>query len=230
MRVLPLLLFIAGCGPRIVFFGDSITLAAGAKDGFIPLVIAGLSDRGTKFVPVNAGAGGNTSDDLLARVDRDVFAHNPVWMTLNCGINDVFQQVPPERFADNVSAMVRKAEVQGVSVVLLTSTLIGEQELDGAFNELLVPYDEALRRIARDHHLPLADVSVAFRTAVSMGQGPITTDGIHPNARGSAIIAEVLLAALPDALMETVADAPRRCSSTRSRLWRGRRLRVELHP
>lgn len=41
---------------------------------------------------INAGIGGNTSSDLLARFERDVLSYEPDWVSICIGINDVWRQ------------------------------------------------------------------------------------------------------------------------------------------
>ena len=90
---------------RIVFAGDSVTDMESAQP-----VGEGLFDNvGRSYVRIienmlsavypevhvrvtNAGIGGNTSRDLLARFDRDVVQLNPDWVSICIGINDVWRQ------------------------------------------------------------------------------------------------------------------------------------------
>ena len=37
-----------------------------------------------------AGISGHKSDQMLARLDKDVLSKKPQWMTLSCGVNDVW--------------------------------------------------------------------------------------------------------------------------------------------
>jgi lysophospholipase L1-like esterase len=77
-------------GQKIAFLGDSITAAGWEDRGYIHLVIDGLKQEGIDATPIPAGVGGNTSKDMLARIDTDVIAKQPDWMTLSCGVNDVW--------------------------------------------------------------------------------------------------------------------------------------------
>src|SRR5882757_2410637 len=76
-------------GESIAFLGDSITYLGNAQKhtGYVNLVMEGLKAAGVKAVAIPAGVGGNTTQDMLARLDKDVIARKPAWMTLNSGIN-----------------------------------------------------------------------------------------------------------------------------------------------
>lgn len=45
-----------------------------------------------------SGVGGNTLENLLARFDADVPKHNPDWVWVLCGTNDVYQMLTPDEF------------------------------------------------------------------------------------------------------------------------------------
>src|SRR5208283_3105429 len=79
---------------KVAFLGDSITAQGwGDPAGYIRLVVAGLAANGVEVVPVPAGVGGHKSNDMLARLDNDVLSKKPQWMTLSCGVNDVWHGV-----------------------------------------------------------------------------------------------------------------------------------------
>src|SRR5581483_2334806 len=76
---------------KVAFLGDSITAQGwGNPAGYVKLVVAAFEANGIKITPVPAGIGGHKSNDMLARVDRDVLSKKPQWMTLSCGVNDVW--------------------------------------------------------------------------------------------------------------------------------------------
>lgn len=79
-------------GETVVFLGDSITKLGWDKPtGYIHLVVEGLAANGITVEAVPAGMSGNASNNMLARLDRDVFSKSPQWVTLNCGVNDILQ-------------------------------------------------------------------------------------------------------------------------------------------
>jgi len=90
---------------------------------------------------IPAGVGGNTSRDMLARLDKDVLSKKPDWMTLSCGVNDVWHGanggVPLDQYQQNITSIVDQATAAGIKVVILTSTMITEDEAT-ANNQQLV--------------------------------------------------------------------------------------------
>ena len=78
-------------GEKIAFLGDSITAAGwGNPAGYVRLVMAGLEANGVKAEAIPAGISGHKSDQMLARLEKDVLQKKPQWMTLSCGVNDVW--------------------------------------------------------------------------------------------------------------------------------------------
>jgi hypothetical protein len=75
---------------KIAFMGDSITQQGAEPDGYVTLVIKGLAAVGVKASSIPAGIGGHKSDQMLERLERDALAGKPDWMTLSCGVNDVW--------------------------------------------------------------------------------------------------------------------------------------------
>jgi lysophospholipase L1-like esterase len=50
----------------------------------------GTQGRGVDAEAVPAGISGHKSDQMLARLEKDVLSKKPRWMTLNCGVNHVW--------------------------------------------------------------------------------------------------------------------------------------------
>ena len=200
-------------GDKIAFLGDSITAGGwGNPAGYVRLVIAGLDANGVKAEPVPAGISGHKSDQMLARLDKDVLSKKPQWMTLSCGVNDVWhgrKGVPlddamakagdyDEKVAErgtykkNITAIIENAKKAGVKPVILTATVIHEK-LDNAENALIAPYNDFLRSLAKEKHLPLADLNSLFQERIKKENKPdtkvLTSDGVHMNGEGNKLMA-----------------------------------------
>lgn len=211
-------------GDKIAFMGDSITAAGVAKDGYITLVMEALKKEGLTVSSVPAGINGHKSSDMLARLDYDVISEKPQWMILSCGVNDVWhfklslngqtlQGVSLEDYKKNITAMIDKARAANIQVMILTSTLIGEDP-ERELNKNLIPYNDFLSEIAKKENCLLADVNKDMRAALKTipdVKGPaimfgepeykrdiknkLTTDGCHMNPMGNIIMAKGILRA-----------------------------------
>jgi len=209
-------------GEKIAFMGDSITQAGNGKNGYVTFVMDALNREGLQVTHIPAGISGHKSSNMLARLDRDVLSKKPDWMVLSCGVNDVwhftlrlgkrtFQGVELEDYKKNIRAMVEKAGTSGVKVMILTSTMIGEDPEKGT-NKTLAPYNDFLRKLAAEKNLPLADLNKEMQ--VALGKIPdekgkarmygepeydrkiankLTTDGCHMNTLGNIMMARGVL-------------------------------------
>jgi acyl-CoA thioesterase I len=76
----------------VVSASDSITDATFSSD-YLSILRRRL--RGQHYEFVNAGRLGDTSENLLIRIDKDVLARNPDSITILIGANDATKNGPP---------------------------------------------------------------------------------------------------------------------------------------
>ena len=184
-------------GEKIAFLGDSITAAGRRPGGYCQLVLAALKDQGIEAKPVFAGISGHKSNQMLARLERDVLKHKPDWMTLSCGVNDVWHGksgVDLASYKKNIAEIVDKAQAAGVKVILLTSTMIREDQ-GNDLNQKLLPYNEFIKVLAKEKKCLLADLNADMQAALKAfpADAPkgkqLTSDGVHMNKPGNIMMA-----------------------------------------
>ncbi|MCX6925086.1 MAG: GDSL-type esterase/lipase family protein [Verrucomicrobia bacterium] len=187
-------------GDSIAFMGDSITQGGWENPvGYVRLVMSALDSNDIKATAVPAGISGHKSNDMLARLRRDVLDKKPTWMTLSCGVNDVWHGangVPLPQYKTNITAIIDQAQAAGIKVMVLTATVIGED--DNANNQKLVAYNDFLRALAKEKGCLLADLNADMWTGLkaSSGKGGVfTADGVHMNAQGNCLMATGVLRA-----------------------------------
>ena len=85
-----------------------------------------------------------------------------------------------------------------MKVVILTATVI-QEDLGNEDNKRLAPYNEFLRKLAKEKHLPLADLNAMFQERIKAARQPgakvFTRDGVHMNTAGNKIMAAGVLQA-----------------------------------
>jgi lysophospholipase L1-like esterase len=192
-------------GQKVAFMGDSITNFGWQKPaGYVKLVEMALEQQGTKIEVIPAGVSGNTSKDMLARVDRDVLSKKPDWMTLSCGVNDVWHGasgVALDPYKENINTILDKAQAAGIKVTILTATMISEDPAADN-NKKLADYNTFLRDQAKMRKLPLADLNQEMQDelATMRKDNPpkgnlLTVDGVHMNFLGDEMMATGILKA-----------------------------------
>ena len=185
----------------LAFLGDSITRnGAAMPGGYVCLVISGLQANGITVTPYPAGIGGHKSNQMLERLDADVLSKKPTWMTLSCGVNDVWagdRGIPLDQYKVNMTAIVDQAQAAGVKVMILTATMIGEQPANPN-NVKIATYNDFLRQLAKEKRCLLADLSADMFAALNpeiKDRNQLTVDGVHMNPVGDQIMATGVLRA-----------------------------------
>ena len=206
-----LLSFRADKKKRIVFFGDSITQAAVKKGGFIDLMQTMLQQKGIdqNFELIGAGIGGNKIYDLYLRIENDVLVKKPDVVVVYIGVNDVWHKASSgtgtdfDKFGKFYDAVVKKIQATGAKVIIVTPAAIGEKNdysnpQDGDLNA----YSSWMRKYAKTNGHGLVDLRTIFHE-YSLANNPdnwfsriLTTDGVHLNEKGNALVAEEMWKAL----------------------------------
>lgn len=193
-------------GDKVAFLGDSITANGNMyPGGYVNLVISGLKANGIDAVKIPAGIHGHMSSHMLERLDRDVLKKKPQIMLLSCGVNDVWKGsrgIPLEQYKKNVTAIVDKAQAQGVKVCLMTATVIREDPKSD-FNRNMIPYNQFLFALAKEKKCLIADTNAAVQKGIAEYKAKypkwsytLTVDGVHMNSIGNLYMARAVLRAL----------------------------------
>jgi lysophospholipase L1-like esterase len=190
-------------GDKIAFLGDSITQLGDRPTGYVNLVMKGLEVVGVPAVKIAAGISGHKSDNMRGRLQRDVLDKHPQWMTLSCGVNDVWhgaRGVPLDAYKANISNILDRCAEAGIKVVILTATMIHENP-DNDNNKKLAAYNDFLRQEAAARKLPLADLNAQMQELLKtyppeVKGNKLTVDGVHMAWDGNRMMARGILLAL----------------------------------
>ena len=135
------------------FIGTSITL--GVRSGVTAAqALPNLVGVSRGLIPsINAGVGGETSTQILARFERDVLAFGPSMISLEGGHNDPGAGVSTSTYSANMTEMIRKAKITGARVTIFVSILAQDATLDAAIE----PYRVIARNLAPTYGCDLYD-------------------------------------------------------------------------
>ena len=166
-------------GSTVVALGDSLTYGYGAnpKTAY-PTVLAELS----KWNVVNAGVNGDTSADVLTRVN-EITEQNPDLVLLGVGGNDVLQRIAPDTTRANIVATIDTLQSNNIDVVLIAEPHLSTSALFGKASDNPLYED-----IAEAEDIPL--YSDGWSTILS--DDALKSDKIHANAAGYRQFAEGL--------------------------------------
>ena len=203
-------------GQTIVFAGASITdcgrrgpqapFGGGYAKNIVDLVTIRYPERNITYF--NEGIGGNTVVDLRNRWHDDVLIHNPDWLTVLIGINDLHRTlnggdpVAPDRYEKNYREILSLTKEKCGSRLLLADPFYMSADFNtGSFRskvlEFIPEYIAVVKKLAKEFdaiHVPLHDqfqVQLRHRAADVFCGEPV-----HPNATGHLLIAVNILDAL----------------------------------
>ncbi len=166
-------------GSTVVALGDSLTYGYGANDETAyPTVLAELS----KWNVINAGVNGDTSEDVLTRVN-EITEQNPDLVLLGVGGNDVLQRIAPDTTRANIIATIDTLQSNNIDVVLIAEPHLSTSALFGKASDNPLYED-----IAEAEGIPL--YSDGWSTVLS--DDALKSDKIHANAAGYRQFAEGL--------------------------------------
>ena len=175
--------------PVLVCYGDSITAGRGLAYGqaFPDFLQKKLDGRGYRYKVVNQGTSGATTKDALAGLPFVLRLH-PAVVIVEFGGNDGLRGVPVEESRSNLDQVLTALEKAHVKILLAGITLPPDYGPD-----YIRSFNQMFRDLATRHHV--AFVPMLYVNLVHV-PGTIQEDGIHPTAKGSAIIADTLLPVL----------------------------------
>lgn len=178
-----------------------------AVDGHQDLLKAHHED----FVVINAGVGGNTTKDLLGRVERDCYAHHAGLTILMAGTNDMnsVKYIPLQQYEQNMRALAKGILARKSKLIMMTILPCHEPDLltrhPAAFYKpegiagRRSQVNEVIKKIAADYKVHLIDLEHRFKAIGKISDDDDSLlknqansnkrDGIHPTANGYRFIA-----------------------------------------
>jgi acyl-CoA thioesterase-1 len=175
--------------PVIVCYGDSITAGHGLAYGeaYPDFLQKKLDAQGYRYKVMNQGTSGATTKDALAGLPFVLRLH-PAIVIVQFGGNDGLRGVPVAESRSNLDQVLTALENAHVKILLAGITLPPDYGPD-----YIRSFNQIFRDLATRHHV--AFVPMLYQNLVHV-PGTIQQDGIHPTAKGSAIIADTLLPVL----------------------------------
>jgi lysophospholipase L1-like esterase len=201
---------------RILFFGDSITQGFWSIDGGwvekIRKHYDGISmqdlDNNVQPEIFNLGISGDTTRNLLKRIDAEVLARkwkeDPLIVVIAIGTNDDLfesneQWVKPEEFRTNLEKILSKVSPITTAVMFVGNPACDESKTSpvswGDFtytNRELERSEKTIAELANSQGFSFVPIFDGFKTKLDAGED-LLMDGLHPNDAGHKYIADCVL-------------------------------------
>jgi lysophospholipase L1-like esterase len=224
-------------GQLVAFLGDSITQHLVAVSDWMETQTDGLPPVGASVVVdrheprgwtalfanrihlayperriryINAGIGGHSSRQMLARFETDILAYHPQWLLLSAGVVEVRRVYQPDRAQDRVSLdeytanltmMTTKALDTKVQVIFLEPTPHLRPVTDGPpevtleeVNSLTRQYAKAMAQVAQNMDVGFVPL---FETFLDMeqrlgGESTLYADEVHLGPLGDLLYEQLV--------------------------------------
>lgn len=161
---------------------------------------------------INAGVGGNTTKDLLKRVDRDVIAKKPDLVIMMVGTNDMLnskKMVDYKTYTSNLKTLIDKIKSNGSELVLMSpipadSAYLFTRHDRHLFketpNDKIDKISEIVKELAMENRVLFFDLNAEFKALnlpqhnkdllIKNKKNSGRKDGVHPTALGYRFIAQ----------------------------------------
>ncbi len=179
---------------RIVAFGSSSTQGAGATSSattYPALLETDLEERlqigassRRSITVINRGIGGDDSEAMAKRLERDVLAERPDLVIWQTGSNDPLRGTPVERFRELTREGILAIRATGADIILMDQQWCAR--LSGAGNAQA--YADALHAVAAELGVPVIRRHAMMQAWVARGlmtpTQMIGPDGLHMTDAG----------------------------------------------
>lgn len=205
---------------RVLIFGDSITQGFWDIDGgwvsrirkyFDQQMIDGTDSSNPPTI-FNLGVSGNSSDDLLTRLENEtkVRATGELASVVAIGVNDARTKAgvnysDTERYKQNLSEILKLAKQHSSKIIFVGLTPCVEERSNpvswgdtGYTNERIKEFNKTLSEFCQESRVPFVEVYEPF--AKAQADNELLPDGLHPNEKGHQLIADLVMPTLLELL------------------------------
>ena len=161
---------------------------------------------------LNRGIPGNTSYDLLFRLESDVLSESPDLVLVMVGTNDMLnssKMLSYEDYSENLSGIVRRLKHEGIEILLLSPPTVDTAYLFERHDRSLFPVNpdqkldtvaRIMEDISRRENIGFLDINGTFRDLslprhnsdelIQNEKNSGRRDGVHLTGKGYSFIAE----------------------------------------
>ena len=146
---------------RIIAFGSSNTEQFWRNEGryvWVDWLNVNLrQNMGRHIVIINQGIGGDSTENLLNRIDRDVLSFSPQLAIVTIGGNDAIKNFTYEKYSQNLKKVCSQMLERNIQPIFQTYYCPCYDELGDDFRIAFESFVEANRSISVELDIPLID-------------------------------------------------------------------------
>ena len=141
---------------NIVFFGDSITEGYNVKEFFDENRV------------VNSGISGNVTEDLINRIDKDLYNYNPSKVIIQIGTNDIRASIKDEDIIKNLKTIIKGIRKNRKNASILIESIYPiNREMDEEYwkdintdynNKHIIKLNKEIKEMCKKEHIKYIDI------------------------------------------------------------------------
>ena len=141
---------------NIVFFGDSITEGYNVKEFY------------DEYRVVNSGISGNTTKDLINRIDSDLYDYNPSVVIIQIGTNDIRERIKDEEIINNLKTIIKGIRKNRKNAnILIESVYPLNRDMDTEYwsdvnpdynNKHIIKLNKDIKKLCKIEHIKYIDI------------------------------------------------------------------------
>lgn len=162
----------------IVFLGDSKT------EGFP------LSEIFQDVSIKNRGIGGNTTQDVLDRLNTITEGH-PKKIFLEIGLNDISNNISPQKTFQNFVLICKRISDESSETKLIVQSITPTAKDQKGLNPKINQYNNLIQNFCKKNKIEFIDLHENFLKGSELNN-EYTIDGVHLNAKGYILWSKIL--------------------------------------
>lgn len=179
----------------ILAFGDSLIAGYGISSeySFPAQLEKRLRAAGHEVKVINAGVSGDTTSGGLTRLEWTL-EQKPDFVILELGANDMLRGIDPRITRENLQKMLDILKARNIPVLLT-----GMRSLPNMGSLFGDSYQKMYKELSKKYGTAYYPF---FLEGVALEPGYVLEDGLHPNARGIAVVVDNILPTVEKLLKE----------------------------
>ncbi len=162
---------------NIVFFGHSITEGYNVKEFF------------DEYRVVNSGISGNTTKDLINRIDSDLYDYNPSAVIIQIGTNDLRVSIKDEEIISNIKKIIKGIRKNRKNASILVESIYPlNRDMDTEYwdgvnedynNKHIIKLNKDIKKLCKIEHIKYIDVYTSLLDDNKNLKEVYSKEGLH---------------------------------------------------
>ena len=155
-----------------------------------------------EWTVLNRGINGETSEEVRARLSRDVLQVRPAYAIILAGVNDIFRGRTAETVERHLAAMY--ADVLDAGIVPVAATVLPYNGATPRASGDILTLNAWIENLTKVLGIPFCDTHAAVADPADSNRLRGTPDGLHPDVAGYRAMGESLARTIEEHLRRSV--------------------------